>query len=236
MKEKKMIKKIVAFAVAAMAACFVLVANPQTAKAEAPAKVTGLGLSAMSNSKGIFYLTWNQLPNAEFYEIEIYDKTGNNLIDTDRISSNLMASWGYDYYTNTSLKNKAFQFRVVAYNYDSHGDRVYGEWSDKFVVIPAARITKITNHFNGTVTVKWKKVSGAKDYTIYRKIGKGKFKKIKTVKGTSCDVSGLKVGKEAGFYVKANKVKIGGKKYSTPNVQNMGYTSITYSKYYSYWK
>ena len=236
MKEMKMLKKIVMFAVAAMAVCLVLVANPQTAKAATPGKVSGLGMMTMYSDKGYYYLTWNHDYNAEGYEVEIYDKSGNNLLDTDNISASYFVSGGYDYYWNLSLKNKAFQFRVRAYNYDSNYDKVYGEWSDKFVVVPTAKITKITNHKNGSVTLKWKKVSGAKDYTVYKRIGKGKWKKVKTVKGSSCAVSGLKVGKEAQFYVTANKMKINGKKYSTPKMSNPSYVYIYYSKYTSYWK
>lgn len=236
MKEKKMLKKIAAFAVAAIAACFVLVANPQTAKAATPGKITGLGMMSMQSNRGLYYLTWNHDANAYGYEVEIYDKTGNNLVDTDSISASYFVSGNYDYYWNTSLQNKAFQFRVRAYNYDSNYDKAYGEWSDKFVVIPTAKITKITNHKNGSVTLKWKKVSGASNYTVYKKVGTGKWKKVKTVKGTSCKVSGLKVGKEAQFYVTVNKVKINGKKYSTPKMTNPGYVYIYYSKYTSYWK
>ncbi len=62
-----------------------------------------------------------------------------------------------------------------------------------------------------TLTLTWKKVSGASYYEVYYRVGKnGSFKKLKKVKGTSYVHKNLKKGKT--YYYKVRAVKKSGKK------------------------
>lgn len=237
MKETKSLwKKVAIFAAAAFAACVMLVANPVNAKAATPAKVTGLTVSYMGSDRGVYYLTWDLQADAYRYDIEVYNAK-SQLVTTGNIGQGYMSSAkSYSIYEN-SLKNKIFMFRVRAYSTDGKGNYTYGEWSDMKVIVPTAKVKRVTNLGGGSVKVKWNKVSGAKSYTVYKRVGtKGKFKKVKTVKGTSCDVSGFKASKQGAVYVIANKVKVNGKNYSTIKIDDMAYIYFTYSNYTSYWK
>jgi hypothetical protein len=232
----KIFKKIAVFAVAAMAACVMLVANPHTAKADVPGQVTGVNVKLANHKYGEFYISWTPQTAADGYVIEAYD-VKNRLLTTKTVSANYFSYYGYSFVYDSKLANKTVQFRVRAYYYDDNAKEAYAAWSNMAVAVPNATISKILNKGNGTVTVKWKKVSGAKSYTVYKRVGtKGKFKKVKTVSGTSCAVSGLKNNKEAGFIVVANNVKVNGKKYSTNKDVLKYYTSITYRNNTSYWK
>lgn len=225
---KKVVKNAAIFVTAAIAACIMLVAAPKTVEAAVPGQVQGLNVKDIFCQQGIAYLTWTPDSQALIYEVEVY--AANN--------QKITSGWLYAYNYNPNLgvrissnlmKGKTFQFRVRAIGADAAGEPAYGAWSQNKVVVPYANITKFTNKGNNTVSVKWQKVKGAKNYTVYVRIGeKGKYKKVKTVKGTTCDVKGMKNGKKAYFYVVANKVKVNGKSYSTIKSETPDWTSIVY--------
>lgn len=52
-----------------------------------------------------------------------------------------------------------------------------------------------------TATLKWKAVSGATGYKVYKKTGTGSYKLVKTTTGTSFKSTGLKKGTTYRFYV-----------------------------------
>lgn len=59
---------------------------------------------------------------------------------------------------------------------------------------------------NSTVTVKWKKVSGATGYTVYKyNTSAKKYSKVASTKNTSCKISKLKAGTTYVYAVKAYK-------------------------------
>lgn len=72
---------------------------------------------------------------------------------------------------------------------------------------PNVTVTDVTDH---AVTLSWGKISKAKSYKVYKKVGK-KFKAVKTVKGTSATISNLNENKAYQFKVRAAK-KANGKK------------------------
>ena len=79
---------------------------------------------------------------------------------------------------------------------------------------------KVAKAESKQVTLKWKKVSGATGYQIYRAQGKnGKYKKIKTVKKASIetyvDKKGLQKGKTYIYTIRAYKTVKGKTYYST---------------------
>lgn len=84
--------------------------------------------------------------------------------------------------------------------------------------VPAkATLSSVKNSGSKTVTVKWKKVSGASGYEIYSATSKnGKYKKVATVKKggtTSCKHTKLKKGKTYYYKVRAYRTVNGKKVY-----------------------
>ena len=65
-----------------------------------------------------------------------------------------------------------------------------------------AKITSITNTSTG-ITVKWGKVTGATAYQVYRKVGTGSWKLIKTTTSTSMTNTGLTNGTKYQYKVRA---------------------------------
>lgn len=79
----------------------------------------------------------------------------------------------------------SFSYRIVAY-FDTNGTitEAGGVSTDFKASISKPKITSISR--KGTkATVKWKKASGVSGYQIYRKVGSGSYKKVKTVKSGS---------------------------------------------------
>lgn len=127
----------------------------------------------------------------------------------------------------SALKNKGMQYQVRTYIQLDNGKKIYSDWTSTKVIIPQAKVSKLQKVSSNKVRVSWKKVSGAKNYTIYKTTNSGKsYKKVKTVsaKTTSYTVSGFKKGKKNGVVIVANKVKVGKKKYNSTK------------SYYTYYK
>lgn len=77
-----------------------------------------------------------------------------------------------------------------------------------------AQVKKITVVAKGcnTVKISWKKVKGAKGYQVYRAASKkGKYKKVKTLKGTGFTDKSLNGGKQYYYKVRAYKGRKAGK-------------------------
>lgn len=127
----------------------------------------------------------------------------------------------------SALKNKGMQYQVRTYIQLDNGKKIYSDWTSTKVIIPQAKVSKLQKVSSNKIRVSWKKVSGAKNYTIYKTTNSGKsYKKVKTVsaKTTSYTVSGFKKGKKNGVVIVANKVKVGKKKYNSTK------------SYYTYYK
>ena len=84
-----------------------------------------------------------------------------------------------------------------------------------------------------SVTLKWKKITGAKSYSVYM-WKEDKFKKVATVKSTSYTLKKLKPRTDYYIYIKANGVKSGNKKYSSTRPVNRSITEIWYADNSSY--
>lgn len=108
-------------------------------------------------------------------------------------------------------------YRIKVRSYTTvNGVNIYGEWSDyTYFAQPLVLKNKRLGR-SATFKISWKKVTGAKNYTVYMsEKEKGKFKKIATTKKTSQVVKkykkkGLKLRKKYYVYVVANK-KVGKK-------------------------
>ena len=88
---------------------------------------------------------------------------------------------------------------------------------NKPVKVAATAIKKIEN-VSGGVKLTWKKISGVNGYYVYRQTGKGKFVKVKTIKGASSlsfkDTAAKKNGTKYTYKVRAYK-SVSGKTYTS---------------------
>ena len=192
----------------------------------APA-VTGLKLASWDVKSNIVTLQWNNTAKYENgYQIEIY-KADNKLVKTYNIYGRRAKSKTF---ILKSIKNTPFQYRIRTYTF-MKGEKQYGAWSDLAFAIPQANVSaaKVSDT---SVKLSWNKVPGAKNYTIYRatKDG-GKYKKVATTKKASYTVKDLKTYKDYFFYVKANKVSIGGKKRNSTKLDEQNDIYVYIQKY-----
>ena len=124
------------------------------------------------------------------------------------------------YQTITGVDNKKF-YKVKIRSYiNFNGKKKYGAWETRYIT-NQVNLSGESVGLNNCISLKWDKIKGAKNYTIYASTKSSKdFKKIATLKGNKKNikkVSGknLSSGKKYYFYVIANK-KSGGKTYSSP--------------------
>ena len=179
-----------------------------TAKAVTTAgPVKGLKLYDWDIKSNILIFQWdNSVKYESGYELEL-SKADGTVIKTENISGRRASLRAFRI---KAVKNTPFQYRIRSYTTFA-GEKSYGEWSSYEYAVPQADVTA-TKVSNKSIRLSWSEVKGAKSYTVYRaKKEGGKFKKIATVKKTEYKVKKLKAYKDYYFYVRANKVKIGGK-------------------------
>ena len=133
-------------------------------------------------------------------------------------------------FVNKKVKNTPFRYRMRSYTMLS-GVKNYGDWSEYGYAVPQANLSakKVSDT---TVQLTWNKVAGAKSYTVYRATKEGgKYKKLATVKKPKYKAKNLKTYKDYYFYVKANKVSIGGKERSSTALETPNYINVYIYKY-----
>ncbi len=202
----------------------------------APDKIGGVGLywSGMNSSKSSKYnycVEWNSSYNVDGYQVEWCDQKGKVVKRTESGRTYLSSILKLP----TKLRNKAFKVRVRGFVNDSGGSKIYGEWSADKVIVPYAQITsaKLASKSSLNYAIKWKKISGAKSYTIYRATSyNGKYKKVGTTKKNNFVIKKNKARRNYYYYVSANKVKVGKKRYNTTK----GSFRHDYNGYYLYYK
>ncbi len=112
------------------------------------------------------------------------------------------------------LKNGAF-YKVTIRGYITvNGKKAYGTARTLYLA-QQPKLSKKSNTKN-SMTVKWPKVTGATNYTVYAstKPDSG-YKKVKTTTGTTYTHKNMKINKAYYIYVKANR-KVSGTTYSSP--------------------
>ncbi len=175
----------------------------------------------------IIMFQWdNSVKYESGYELEI-SKADGTVIKTYNISGTRAKMRAF---VNKKVKNTPFQYRMRSYTMLS-GVKNYGEWSAYGYAVPQANVSA-TKVSNTAVMLKWNKVAGAQSYTIYRATKEGgKYKKIATVKKTKYKAKKLKAYKDYYFYVKANKVNIGGKNRNSTKLDTPNYINVYIYKY-----
>ncbi|MBE5958804.1 MAG: fibronectin type III domain-containing protein [Lachnospiraceae bacterium] len=178
-----------------------------------PSKAKGFDFNS-TNLK----LSWENIPQAEGYVLELYK--GKKLVRTYEGAGNSA-------FLSAVNKNTFYKIRVKTYI--SFNDvKKYSEWSDNFYFADDVRMV-VKRVSKNKIKMSWKKVKGAKDYTIYAAYGKkAKFKKLVTLKKTKYVVTKIRKKplnlskKPCYFYVVAN-TKAEGKKWSSNVVLTWGF-------------
>ncbi len=186
----------------------------------APAKIKEFALHSWLSKNNKATVKWKYSGYADGYELEILN-TKNEVIKTYKYDT-----WktGQQILKISSIKDTGFIAKIRGYK-TINGKEYYGD-SSTITCVPDAKITKLKALKNGQASIKWKKVKGASNYTIYAimDVGKNKVvkKKVAKISGkkTSYTVKNLKKYKNSYkyntyFYVQANGVKINGKKYNS---------------------
>lgn len=175
---------------------------------------------------------YKYIDGIEFKAKDVKGKVKKTIKKTSKKTVSLYADvedWidSFTFKAPSSIKNKGMQYQVRTYILLDNGKKVYSDWTSTKVIVPQAKISKLQKVSSNKIRVTWKKVSGAKNYTIYKTTNSGKsYKKVKTIssKTTSYTVSNFKKGSKNGVVIVANKVKVGKKRYNSTK------------SYYTYYK
>ncbi len=160
------------------------------------------GLKMKSNTTVSITLGWSAADDAIRYRVYRYNSTTGSY---ERIATTSGRT-----YTDTGLKpGKTCQYKVRGV-WTIGGTNYFGAYSP--VLKAETKLLKttgltVTAENTASVKLKWKKVSGAAGYAVYRlDTASGKYKKIKTVnKGTTVSYTdtGLSSGKKYTYKVRA---------------------------------
>lgn len=154
-------------------------------------------ITANDNPGAIYYMTDSQTAqNGTVKELYVPEKSGQNYCMSDVIAD----EDGTLYYKNDSNYIFAVKKQAAQTKPDTK---------------PQPEAAKpITYHKSSKRKIKviWKKKTGAKGYVIYAKAGKGKYRKIRTVKKVTAKTVVLKSGYRYKFKVRPFKYKKSGKK------------------------
>lgn len=174
-------------------------------------KTTGVKCDVVDLSLRTATFSWKEQTGVSGYEYKL-------LADGKTVESGATMNAGDTQVQLDIKKNSFYTFKVRAYS-DKTGARKYGKWSTELNFAPQPGLTKASTSRNG-LSIKWNKLTGAKNYTVYVSTSPKKgYKKIGTTTKTSYtikDISGSKFNKTDTYYVYviANKT-INGKTLSS---------------------
>lgn len=158
-------------------------------------KTTGLKCDGIDQALSTATLSWKEQTGVSGYEYK--------LIGGGKTLSDKTVAAGTTQVTLDINKNTFYSFKVRAYSTRS-GKTVYGSWSSVYNFGPQPELINATASKSG-LALKWNKISGVKNYTIYvsKTPNKG-YKKVDTTTKTSYTVkslAGSKFNKSNTYYV-----------------------------------
>lgn len=165
----------------------------------APTKVQNVHIANYWTSLNEVNVEFDKTVFSDGYQYQVYNYKGK------KISTGTTTS---DYFYAKNIKNTSF-YKVRVRSYVTVNNKtIYGAWSDYKMFGQQPKPT-VKNLKKG-VKISWKKVQGAKNYTVYMSTKKNSgYKKVKTLKKTSLKVTkfkkkSIKKNKTYYYYVVAN--------------------------------
>lgn len=130
-------------------------------------------------------------------------------------------------YNAKDRKSALYSIQARSYVYNDDVTKSYSKWSAKVYVISGAKIN--IGKSKKTMTAKsiklyWGSVQGAKDYTLYKSKNNKKWVKVKTLKGTSYKVKGIKLNNKKVYFKVVTSAKVSGKTIKSSSK----YPKVTY--------
>ena len=207
-----------------------LIPSVKASAAVQPAVPTGLGFYGQNSKNNDFILSWNYDQNIMSYganryfgyQVVVTTTKGKRIATFDKNVINNISDMAkkdnkfYLYVKNSKMLKQAFKYKVRAYVYDEAGNKIYSKYSSTKVIVPRATISNFKAISTSSGKISWKKISGAKNYTVYVSTDGGKkYKKKGTTKATSYTIKGMELNKDYRVYIVANGIKIGKKNYNS---------------------
>lgn len=181
--------------------------------------------------------SWSKSNAAEGYEYTIYGNSGKKALAKGTVKSTA-PNKGVRI-NNKKLTNTQFMRISVRGYITVNKKKVYGKASDMCWFaknVSGLKASKVGGNTIDAVKISWKKMSGAKSYTVYIAQGYyGKFKKVGTTSKTSYTVSkfnGSKFQNGTYYYKVVASKKAGKKTIKSDNWYNKGFKITTKYTYY----
>ncbi|MCQ4635259.1 S8 family serine peptidase [Anaerovorax odorimutans] len=181
------------------------------------ALATPASVKASSSGYDRIKVSWNRVSGASGYQIHRATSASGTFKPVATVSGN-----GTTSYTNTGLKtNTTYYYKVKAFGTLSN-KKAYSPLSGAKSAKPTPAVPQSLNLYHTTykgIKLKWKKVSGASGYGIYRATSKnGKYTYVKRIKNGSTLTytnSGLKANKNYYYKVRAYRTVSGKRIYGS---------------------
>lgn len=153
----------------------------------------------------IVTFSWDQPENAAKYRIYV-STDGKHYKGLKTVEEETTASGKFTW-------GQTLRFKIRAASVQGSEEKWSG-YSQAVTVkmVPSKTAVKsISNKSRGKLTLSWKKVSEARGYEIYRKIGKtGKYKRVKTItKNSTVKYTNTKLKKGTAYYYRVRSYTIG---------------------------
>lgn len=129
----------------------------------------------VSNTASGVKVSWSKISGANSYKV--YRKKSG-----DKSWTRLGPTSSTSFIDKTAKNNTTYLYTVIATN--GKVDSAYNTAGAKIKFVSAPTLSSATSSKSG-ITFKWKKVSGATGYNVYRKTGSGSYSKIATIKSGS---------------------------------------------------
>lgn len=175
-----------------------------------PSKITKISSSDWKPGSSTLKVNWKHTNIADGYQLQFYNAK-NKTIKKVTTTKN-------SYTLKKAPKNSSCSVKIRPYIKSSNGKKLYGSWSKKFYFLSQANMSNTTYTIGyGSLTLRWKAVSGVSKYTIYAGTTKSNMKSVGTVSGSTTSytfskINGSTISPYGYYYVKVvPQKKLGGK-------------------------